>query len=117
MARRAPHPLFLDLMEYCRQRPGAVGARVLGETVFWVHGRVFAFLGRRERAAVTVKPPALDVERLLRRPYVRRARWIGRRGWLTVAVPDEHALLLAHALIEESYRLAATGRRGRRGAR
>jgi predicted DNA-binding protein (MmcQ/YjbR family) len=109
MTKREPHPSFAAALDRCRAQPGAAEERVFGETVFRVHGRVFAFLGRADRAAVTVKPPSEDVERLLRRPFVRRARYVGRFGWLTVEMSDDESLGLALELIDRSYLLAARG--------
>jgi predicted DNA-binding protein (MmcQ/YjbR family) len=106
MVRRQPHPLFAGVVERCRLKPGVSEDHLWGETIFRVRGRVFAFLGRPHRAAVTVKPPADDVERLLRHPHVKRARYVGRFGWLTVKMRDEESLRLALDLVDESYRNA-----------
>lgn len=114
MPRRGPHPAFTAVIERCRSRPGAVEDHILGEIVFRVRGRVFAFMGRRDRAAVTVKAPAEDAARLLCRPYVRRARYVGRFGWLTVEMRDEESLRLALGLVDGSYLLAASRPRSRR---
>ena len=100
--------LFVEVVDYCRLMPGAVAGQFLGETIFRVRGRVFAFLARRERVAVTVKTQRKNVKGLISLPEVRRARWIWWRGWITVDVRDHDTLPLARRLIEESYRLAAT---------
>jgi predicted DNA-binding protein (MmcQ/YjbR family) len=113
VARREPDPFVAEVIEHCRAQPGVTEAKLLGETIFRVRGRAFAFIGRPDRAAVTVKPPPQDVERLLREPRVRRARYIGRFGWLTVTMLDEGSLRLALALVDQSYRLAAAGARRR----
>jgi hypothetical protein len=55
---------------------------------------------------VTVKPPADDIDRVLRRPMVRCARYVGRFGCLTVEMRDEESLRLALDLIDRSYPLA-----------
>jgi predicted DNA-binding protein (MmcQ/YjbR family) len=109
MTKRVTHPSFAEALERCRSQPSAAEERFFGETVFRVRGRVFAFLGRPDRAAVTVKPPAEDIERLLRLPFARRARYIGRFGWLTVEMRDEESRRLALDLIDRSYLLAAGG--------
>jgi len=112
MTKRATHPWFAEALERCRLQPGAAEEHVFGETVFRVRGRIFAFLGRPDRAAVTVRPAAEDLERLLRRPFVRRARYVGRFGWLTVEMREEDELRFALDLIDESYLLAAERRPG-----
>ena len=114
MGRGEPHSLFVDLVDHCRHKPGAVGTRFLGETVFRMRGRVFAFVAGPDRVAVTVKPKRETARSVLEGREARRARWIGMLGWLTLDVDDEQALRLAHELIDESYRLVATRPRGRR---
>jgi len=99
--------LFVEVFDYCRLLPGAVAGQFLGETIFRVRGRVFAFLARPERVAVTVKAQRADVKGLVALPQVRRARWIWWRGWVTVEVRDRETLPLARSLIEQSYRLTA----------
>lgn len=86
---------------------------MLGETIFRVRGRVFAFVSGPDRVTVTVKPDRAVAKRVLGRSDVRRARWIWLFGWVTVDVRDEDALLLAHALIDESYRIVAADPRRR----
>jgi predicted DNA-binding protein (MmcQ/YjbR family) len=111
VTKREPHPWFTQALERCRSQPSATEERFFGETAFRVRGRVFAFLGRPDRAAVTVKPPAEDVERLLRRPWVRRAAYVGRFGWLTVEICDDASLRFALDLIDRSYLAASAPRR------
>jgi predicted DNA-binding protein (MmcQ/YjbR family) len=105
--------LFVEVVDYCRLMPGASAGQFLGETIFRVRGRVFAFLARRERVAVTVKTQRKNVKDLIRLPEVRRARWIWWRGWVTVEVRARDSLPLAQRLIEESYELAAARGRDR----
>jgi predicted DNA-binding protein (MmcQ/YjbR family) len=113
---RREHPLLAAVAADCRSKPEATEVRVWGETVFRVSGRVFALVGRPDRPAVTVKPSGDDVPRLLEDTHVRRARYVGRFGWLTVSVDDEESLQLALDLVECSYVLAAAGaRRFRQG--
>jgi predicted DNA-binding protein (MmcQ/YjbR family) len=114
---RESDPFFDDLFRYCRQRPGAVAAQLLGETIFRVSGRVFAFLNRADFVTLTVRPARSHTGRLVRRAGVQRARWIGWLGWVTLEVRDRRTLPLAHQLIDESHLLAANrrGRPGRQG--
>jgi predicted DNA-binding protein (MmcQ/YjbR family) len=109
MARRNPDPIVTEVIERCRSKADVTEATFLGETIFRVRGRSFAFFGRPDRVAVTVKPPAADLQRLLREPSVRRARYIGRFGWVTVMMRDERSLRLALDLVDKAYRLAAAG--------
>jgi len=113
MARDKPHPLFAALREHCRLKPQVSEDRFLGDVVFRVGGHVFALMGRRARPAVTVRPMSGNFERLLLLPNVKRARYIGRFGWLTVTVGGEESLRLALNLVDESYSLAAVWSRRR----
>ena len=111
MAAGPQDPYAKALRDYCAQKPGAVEDRRWGETVFKIGGRVFAFLGRRDRACVTVKAPPEDADALLEHPAVRRARWVGPFGWISLDVGDDETLELARGLIDDSYELIARSRR------
>lgn len=95
------------LRTYCAAKPGAVERRRWGETVFETDGRVFAFLNPPERPAVTTKVGRMERERFAGHRAVRRARYVGRFGWMTVVVSDHESLRLALELIDRSYELIA----------
>jgi predicted DNA-binding protein (MmcQ/YjbR family) len=114
MSTGEPNPSVADVLAHCRSRPETTEDHFLGETVFRVRGRVFAFIGRPSRAAVTVRLPKDDTKRLLRLPYVRRARYIGWFGWLTVVIADEESLQVALHAVDRSHLLAASRPIGRR---
>jgi predicted DNA-binding protein (MmcQ/YjbR family) len=96
------------LFEHCASLPGAVAGYPFGETVFRVGGRVFVFLGRPPRAEATVKVPRDRRRALLGRPWIRRARWVGRLfGWLTASPTDDEMLRCTLALVDRSYELVA----------
>jgi len=88
---------------YCAAVPGAVERRRFRETLYTARGRVFAFLGSSGRPAVTVRARPEDRAALLRLPAVRRARWVGWLGWITVSVSNEESLELARVLIAASH--------------
>jgi predicted DNA-binding protein (MmcQ/YjbR family) len=110
MAMAEPHPYVTALYEHCAKKPDAVEDHPWGETVFKVKGRVFAFLGRGERAGVTVKVPPEELELLLSNPSVSRARYVGRYGWVSVRIEDDETLELALGLIDDSYELISAPR-------
>src|SRR5207253_52290 len=93
-ADEAWNPFFRALWEHCRAKPDAMEDHPWGETVFKVRDKCFAFLGIPDRAAVTVKPDPEDLDALLALPFVERAAYIGRYGWVKVAIADEDALAL-----------------------
>src|SRR5205814_7069426 len=101
-------PFFRALWEHCRAKPDAMEDHPWGETVFKVRDKCFAFLGLPDRAAVTVKPDPEDLDALLALPFVERAAYIGRYGWVKVAIADEDALALALDLVDHTYESIAT---------
>ena len=111
------HPRLRPVWERCAALPGAAEDHPWGETVFKVRGKVFCFFGTHE-PQITVKPAGDDLEAMLALPFIRRAAYIGRYGWVTVRIEDEPALDLALELVETTYRgIAGKGRHGRTGGR
>lgn len=98
------------LADHCSRRPRAVRRRRFGETAFAVDRRTFAFLDHEPEPAVTVRVGRRERERLLLRPEVERARYLGRLGWVTVRVRDRAGLDLALELIDRSWERAAAPR-------
>jgi predicted DNA-binding protein (MmcQ/YjbR family) len=56
-----------------------------------------------EAVNVTVKLTAEEREMAHLLPYVRRASYVGRYGWITAAVTDEESLEAALEWLRESY--------------
>jgi predicted DNA-binding protein (MmcQ/YjbR family) len=100
-------PQLRALIEFAASRPGAVMSRRWGETVFRVRHRVFAFLGWNAAPTVTVKVEREARKGALEHPNVRRARYVGIFGWVTVRVVDDDSLRVACELIAHSHRLVA----------
>jgi predicted DNA-binding protein (MmcQ/YjbR family) len=80
-----------------------------GHPVFKVaDNRMFASMSVGPAAVgLTVKLTAEEREIAQLLPYVRRARYVGRYGWVTVAVTDEESLRCALEWLRESYWLKA----------
>jgi predicted DNA-binding protein (MmcQ/YjbR family) len=80
-----------------------------GHPVFKVaDNRMFASMSVDDAAVhLTIKLTAeeRDIARLL--PYVRKARYVGRYGWVTADVTDEESLDAALEWLRESYWLRA----------
>jgi predicted DNA-binding protein (MmcQ/YjbR family) len=110
MSGPGPASQYRALFEHCAGRPGAVPYRRWGETAFKVRDRVFAFLNSPEEPSVTVKLAREDREWALERPQARRARYVGRFGWVTVNVSDPDGLRLALDLVDRSHRLVLARR-------
>lgn len=95
------------LFERAREKPDAVEDHPWGDVVFKVRGKIFAFLGSPGSPGVTVKVDPDELDLLLALPFVRRASYIGRYGWVSVAVTNKETRDLALGLIDDSYDLIA----------
>jgi predicted DNA-binding protein (MmcQ/YjbR family) len=96
--------VFQRLFEYCGQKPGATVDHPWGEVVFKVKKKIFAYIGRPgESSGVTVKPAPEELEALLKLPNVNLAHYIGRYGWVNVAIDDRASMEMALRLVDETY--------------
>jgi predicted DNA-binding protein (MmcQ/YjbR family) len=77
--------------------------------VFKVGGgsTMFAILGHGPPVTVTMKLTREEREIALTLPFVSEARYVGRYGWVTATVTDEHELEAALEWVRESYWLKA----------
>lgn len=99
------------LLARCLAKPGAEETYPWGDTemVAKVGGKGFAFVGLGGSGSVTVKATPDDGEMWRQRhpEAITTASYIGRFGWISVAVdagvPDDELL----ELVDESYRLIA----------
>jgi predicted DNA-binding protein (MmcQ/YjbR family) len=80
-----------------------------GHPVFKVSdNRMFASMSEEgARVLLTVKLTAEEREIAHLLPYVSRARYVGRYGWVTAEVTDEESLEAALEWVRESYWLKA----------
>ena len=80
-----------------------------GHPVFKVaENRMFAGMSiEGDVVHLTVKLTAEEREITQLLPYVRRARYVGRYGWVTAEVSDEETLAAALEWLRESYWLRA----------
>src|SRR5688572_23864425 len=119
------NPFFRALWEHSRAKPRAVEDHPWGDDVVFKfggkNGKIFAFLGypEAEDAGVTVKPSPEELGGLLRLPFVQRAAYIGRYGWINVKVRDRRSLKLALDLVDDTYHRVADAakRQGKAAAR
>jgi predicted DNA-binding protein (MmcQ/YjbR family) len=111
MSAEATNPYSEALYDHCAAKPEAAEDHPWGETVFKVSGRVFAFLGGLDRGGVTVKVPPEELDVLLEHPSIKRARYVGRYGWVSLTVTDDETLDLARGLVDDSYDLISSPRR------
>lgn len=105
------------LFERARDKPEAVEDHPWGDVVFKIRGKIFAFIGSPESPGVTVKVDPEELDALLTLPFVRRASYIGRYGWVSLSVTNKDTRDLALSLIDDSYDLiAAKTKRGGRSS-
>ena len=79
-----------------------------GHPVFKVESnRMFATLSNDEPLRVTVKLTAEEREIAMLLPYVSKAAYVGRYGWVTAEVTDGESLEAALEWVRESYWLKA----------
>jgi predicted DNA-binding protein (MmcQ/YjbR family) len=80
-----------------------------GEPVFKVGAnRMFALMGvdgAHVRLTLKLTPEEREIAMLL--PFVARARYLGRYGWVTATVSDDESLEAALEWLRESYWLRA----------
>ena len=105
-------PYAKELQHHCLSLDGAWEDYPWGDIVFKVGAKMFAALGGNP-VTVTVKATPDDASALVELPFIERARYVGRHGWVTVTVADDAALDLARDLIAASHALVAPKRHRR----
>jgi len=68
---------------------------------------MFAWLIEDDPVELTVKLAAEEREIAYLHPWVRRASYLGRYGWITATIEDADALATALEWLRESYYLKA----------
>jgi predicted DNA-binding protein (MmcQ/YjbR family) len=104
-----------DIRAYCLDLPDTWEDYPWGDIVYKVGTKMFVGLGTQAPLTVTVKATPEDAEELIEYPHISVAPYVGRYGWVSVAIEDEAALDQALALISMSYDLVRKGSRSRRG--
>ena len=97
------------MRELALSLPEAYEDEPWGHPVFKVaDNRMFASMSEDGRTVLlTVKLTAEEREIAHLLPYVSRARYVGRYGWITAEVTDEESLDAALEWVRESYWLKA----------
>lgn len=103
-------PSWEAILASCRQHPGATEDHPWGPdgTVFKVKGRVFVFLGQRDGfATATVKVPPPMREVLLASEAAFVPSYVGRFGWVGIAISSAERWALAEELVAVSHGLVS----------
>ena len=105
-------------------KPAAFGDRIRGLALSWPRtyedepwghpvfkvgdNRMFAGMSvGADGVLLTVKLTAEEREAALSLPFVEKARYVGRYGWITARITDEESLQAALEWLRESYWLRA----------
>ena len=95
------------IRKHCMAKPGVVEDEPWpGDTAWKVKGKIFAITG--DGSSLTVKSTLEKQAALVLHPNISRAAYVGRFGWVTIAIEGKESLELALELIDESYDSIAT---------
>jgi len=113
----SPDAAYALIREHCRAKPEAVEDYPWGDVVWKIRGKIFA--GSSDGSnRVSVKATLEEQARLIQHPAIDKAHYVGRYGWVTIAIDDEKTARLALELIDESYaRVAPRPGKARRKTR
>lgn len=106
-------PFATEAQAFCRGLEGAWEDYPWGNVVFKVGAKMFAGLGGTDHLSLTVKARPEDADVLCQLPFISQARYLGRYGWVTIAVTDDDSFALARELVQGSYELVGP-RRGQK---
>jgi predicted DNA-binding protein (MmcQ/YjbR family) len=94
-----------SIRKHCLAKTGALEDYPWGDVVWKVGGRLFAIWGGE---TVCVKSTLDKQASLVMHPAIKVASYVGRYGWVAVAVSNDETLDLAIDLIDESYEMVAS---------
>ena len=81
-----------------------------GHPVWKIHGKMFAG-SASDGSNVSVKATREDQAALIEHRAIRIADYVGRYGWVTVAISDQETLDLTLDLIDDSFEMVKPKRR------
>jgi predicted DNA-binding protein (MmcQ/YjbR family) len=97
-----PEEVYSKVRAHCLAKEGAVEEYPWDDVAWKVGGKMFA-CGSDQSAGLTVKSTLEKQAVLIQHPNITVAAYVGRYGWVHIAIPDEETLDLALELIDESY--------------
>lgn len=108
--------IFTALQKYALAKPGAKEEYPWGDAIWKVNGKIFAG-SCDETGETTVKATLEEQAKLIRKPNIRVADYVGRFGWVTISVTNAKLLALAKDLIDKSYESVTAGKKKARAKR
>ena len=108
LPREEWNPYFRRIFDHSAAKPDAWKDHPWeGHTVFKIGEKLFVILPEPSGATFTLKAHPDELEALLTMPNVQRAPYIGRYGWVQLAIENEAQLEVALDLVDTSYELVA----------
>jgi predicted DNA-binding protein (MmcQ/YjbR family) len=105
--------VYARIRKHCLAKPDAVEEYPWGDVIWKVRKKIFA--GSSDGSnRVTVKATLEEQARLIEHPEIEVASYVGRFGWVTIAIKNKKMLALALELIDASYESVARPRKRKR---
>ena len=98
-----PKDAFKAIRAHCLSKSDAVEDYPWGDVV-WKAGRKIFAIGADGSHRFTIKSSLDKQAALVMHPAVEVARYVGRFGWITIAVTNRETLALAKQLINDGYK-------------
>jgi predicted DNA-binding protein (MmcQ/YjbR family) len=93
---------YARIRKHCLAKEGVAEEYPWDDVAWKVRGKIFAVSSDGSNR-VTVKSTPDEQARLVDHPAIEVAKYVGRYGWVTIAIKNKKTLQLALALIDESY--------------
>lgn len=96
-------PAYRSIRDHSLAKPGAVEEYPWGHPVWKVDGKMFATYGDDGGPHISVKCTLDKQAILIQHPAIEKAPYVGRYGWLSIAITDDETTALTMDLIDDSY--------------
>ncbi len=104
-----PDEAYAHVREHCLAKQGVVEEYPWDDVAWKVRKKLFAVSSDGSHR-VTVKSTLEEQSRLIEHPAIEVASYVGRFGWVTIAITSRETCQLALELIDGSYERVAAGR-------
>ena len=104
-----PDEAYARVREHCLAKQGVVEEYPWDDVAWKVRKKLFAVSSDGSHR-VTVKSTLEEQSRLIEHPAIEVASYVGRYGWVTIAITSRETCQLALELIDASYESVAASR-------